>query len=40
MHGMNCGIGIGVCALPGVKQTASGSLLCSAGSSARCSVVT
>ena len=38
--GMNWEIGIDVCALPCVKQLASGNLLYSAGSSTRCSGVT
>ena len=38
--GMNWVIGIDICALPCVKQIASGNLLCSAGSSARCSIMT
>ena len=38
--GMNWEIGIDVCALPCVKQIASGNLLYSAGSSAQWSVVT
>ena len=37
---MNWEIGIDVCELPCIKQIASGDLLCSAGSSAWCSVVT
>ena len=39
-EGMNWEIGIDICALPRVKQIASGNVLYSAGSSARCSVVT
>ena len=38
--GVNWEIGIDVCALPCIRQAASGKLLCSAGSSAWCSVVT
>ena len=38
--GMNWETEIDVCALPCVKLIASGNLLCSAGSSAQCSVVT
>ena len=38
--GMNWEIGIDVCALPCVKQIASGNLLYSAENSAPCSVVT
>ena len=37
--GVNREIGIGVCALPYVRQTASGKLLCSSGSSTGCPVV-
>ena len=37
---MNWKIGIDICALPCVKQIASGNLLYNAGSSAQCSVVT
>ena len=38
--GMDWEISINVCALPCIKQVASGSLLCSARSSAQCPVVT
>ena len=38
--GMNWDIGISGCALPGLKQIASGNLLKGTGKSARCSVVT
>ena len=38
--GMNWEVEIDICALPCVKQIASGNLLNSAGSSALCSVVT
>ena len=37
--GMDREIGIGVCVLPYVKQTAGGKRLCSSGSSTGCSVV-
>ena len=37
--GMNWEIGVDIYALPCVKQIASGNLLYSAGSSARCSVM-
>ena len=36
---MNWKIGISVCTLPCIKQTVSGNLLYSTGSSARCSMV-
>ena len=39
-RGMNWEVGTGVRALPRVPQVASGNQVCSAGSSAQCSVVT